>query len=33
MQFEYPFEGGDGLESRQRALKQDNDKLREWLKR
>lgn len=32
MQFEYPFEGGDGLESRMRALKADNQKLREWLK-
>jgi len=32
MQFEYPFEGGDGLESRLKALKADNAKLREWLK-
>ena len=32
MQFEYPFEGGDGLESRLRALQADNRKLREWLK-
>lgn len=31
MQFEYPWEGGDGLESRLRALKEDNRKLREWL--
>ena len=32
MQFEYPWEGGDGLESRLRAMKEDNRKLREWLK-
>ena len=32
MQFEYPFEGGDGLESRLKALKQDNLKVREWVK-
>jgi len=32
MQFEYPFEGGEGLESRLKALKADNAKLREWLK-
>jgi sugar phosphate isomerase/epimerase len=32
MQFEYPFEGGAGLESRLRALKEDNRRLREWLK-
>jgi len=32
MQFEYPFEGGDGLESRLRALKADNQKLRDWIK-
>jgi hypothetical protein len=32
MQYEYAWEGGDGLESRLRALKQDNLKLREWVK-
>ena len=32
MQFEYPWEGGDGLESRLKALRQDNLKLREWVK-
>jgi sugar phosphate isomerase/epimerase len=32
MQFEYAWEGGDGLESRLKALKQDNLKLREWVK-
>jgi len=32
MQFEYPFEGGDGFESKMKALKADNAKLREWLK-
>lgn len=32
MQFEYPFEGGNDLESRLRAMKADNAKLREWLK-
>ena len=33
MQFEYPWEGGDGsLDARLRALKADNAKLREWLK-
>jgi len=32
MQFEYPFEGGDGLESKMKALKADNTTLREWLK-
>jgi sugar phosphate isomerase/epimerase len=32
MQFEYPFEGGDGFEAKMRALKADNAKLREWLK-
>jgi sugar phosphate isomerase/epimerase len=32
MQFEYPFEGGGSLESRLKALKQDNLKLREWVK-
>jgi sugar phosphate isomerase/epimerase len=32
MQFEYPWEGGDGLDVRLRALKADNQKLREWLK-
>jgi sugar phosphate isomerase/epimerase len=32
MQFEYPLEGGDSLESRVRAMKEDNRKLREWLK-
>jgi sugar phosphate isomerase/epimerase len=32
MQFEYPFEGGEGLESRLRSLREDNLKLREWLK-
>lgn len=32
MQFEYPFEGGDGLEARLRALKQDNQKLRDWVR-
>ena len=32
MQFEYKWEGGDGLESRLKALKQDNLKLREWIK-
>lgn len=33
MQFEYPWEGGDGLESRLRALKEDNRVLRDWLGR
>ena len=32
MQFEYPLEGGDGLDARLRAMKEDNRKLREWLK-
>lgn len=32
MQYEYPWEGGDSLESRLRALKQDNLKLREWIR-
>jgi sugar phosphate isomerase/epimerase len=32
MQFEYAWEGGDGLESRLKSLKQDNLKLREWVK-
>ena len=32
MQFEYAWEGGDGLESRLKALKQDNLKLREWVR-
>lgn len=32
MQFEYPIEGGDPVEARRRALKEDNRKLREWLK-
>jgi len=32
MQFEYPLEGGDSLENRLRAMKEDNRKLREWLK-
>jgi sugar phosphate isomerase/epimerase len=32
MQFEYPFEGGNDLDSRLKALKQDNLKLREWVK-
>ena len=32
MQFEYPFEGGEGFESKMKALKADNLKLREWLK-
>jgi sugar phosphate isomerase/epimerase len=32
MQFEYPWEGGDALEIRLKALREDNDKLREWLK-
>ena len=32
MQFEYPFEGGNELESRLKAMKQDNLKLREWIK-
>ncbi len=32
MQFEYPLEGGHSLESRLRAMKEDNRKLREWLK-
>ena len=32
MQYEYAWEGGDGLESRLKALKQDNLKLREWVK-
>lgn len=32
MQFEYPFEGGDGLDARLRALKQDNLKLRDWVR-
>jgi sugar phosphate isomerase/epimerase len=32
MQFEYPLEGGDALEARLRAMKEDNRKLREWLK-
>ena len=31
MQFEYPFPGGEGLESRLRAMKADGQKLREWL--
>jgi len=31
MQFEYPWEGGDGLESRLKHLKEDNRVLREWL--
>jgi sugar phosphate isomerase/epimerase len=33
MQFEYPLEGGDGLESRIKAMKEDNRVLRGWLKR
>lgn len=32
MQFEYPLEGGDTLDARLRAMKEDNRKLREWLK-
>jgi len=32
MQFEYPLEGGDSLESRVRAMKEDNRNLRDWLK-
>lgn len=32
MQFEYPVEGGDGLDARLRAMKEDNRVLREWLK-
>jgi len=32
MQFEYPFEGGEGLESRLKALQADNKILREWIK-
>ncbi len=32
MQFEYPLEGGDSLENRLRAMKEDNRKLREWLR-
>ena len=32
MQFEYAWEGGDGLESRLKSLKQDNLQLREWVK-
>jgi sugar phosphate isomerase/epimerase len=32
MQFEYPFEGGDGLDARLRALKDDNRKLRDWVR-
>lgn len=32
MQFEYPFEGGDALDSRIRALKEDNRVLRGWIK-
>lgn len=32
MQFEYPFDGGEGLEARLRALKQDNRVLREWIR-
>ena len=31
-QFEYPFEGGDGLENRLRALKADHLKLRDWVR-
>lgn len=32
MQFEYPWEGGDSLESRLRAMREDGRKLRDWLK-
>jgi sugar phosphate isomerase/epimerase len=32
MQFEYPFEGGPGLDPRVRALKADNATLRGWVK-
>jgi sugar phosphate isomerase/epimerase len=32
MQFEYPLEGGDTLENRIRAMKEDNRVLREWIK-
>jgi sugar phosphate isomerase/epimerase len=31
MQFEYPWPGGDTLESRLRAMKEDNRVLREWI--
>jgi len=31
VQYEYPFEGGDAIESRLRALKADHQKLREWI--
>ena len=31
MQFEYPREGGDSLESRLKYLKEDNRVLREWI--
>ena len=32
MQFEYPIDGGEGIDARVRAMKEDNRVLREWLK-